>query len=61
MLKKINSGEKSMVQDSQNTEVYELESQIRNQYGRLVFTYVTHNKMADILIIKHITNLGQCF
>ena len=39
-----------MVQNSQNTEVYELESQIRNQYGRLVFTYVTHNKMADILI-----------
>ena len=39
-----------MVQNSQNTEVSELESQIRNQYGRLVFTYVTHNKMADILM-----------
>ena len=39
-----------MGRDSNNSEVYILESQIRDEYGRLVFTYVTHNKMVNSLI-----------
>lgn len=38
-----------MDRSSHNPEIHELESQIRDQYGRLVFTYVTHNKMSNLL------------
>lgn len=42
-----------MERNSHNSQGYKLESQIREAYGRVVYTYTCHNKMADRFLKKN--------
>lgn len=42
-----------MERNSRNSQGYKLESQIREAYGRVVYTYTCHNKLADRLLKKN--------
>lgn len=42
-----------MERNSRNSQGYKLESQIREAYGRVVYTYTCHNKLVDRLLKKN--------
>lgn len=42
-----------MERNSQTSQGYILESQIRDAYGRLVYTFTCHNKIAERLLLKN--------
>lgn len=44
-----------MERSSQDSQGYKLESQIREAYGRLVYTFTSHNKIIDRLMSKNNT------
>jgi hypothetical protein len=49
------SGEKYMERNSQASQGYKLESQIREAYGRVVYTETSHNKIVHRLLSKNNT------
>lgn len=42
-----------MVRNSRNSQGYKLESQIREAYGRLVYTFTCHNKIVQRLLTQN--------